>query len=126
MILVCVLICLVLASSLITSTLHTALQNRHQLHMLRQQVQADLLLEAGILRAGDKLRQRPDYEGEQWRLQPGALADDSSAVVEIKVAPAENDTRTVQIIVRLPADTLNCVQRSYTYSLPSLSPSHEE
>ena len=65
--LICVLVCLLVASSIVMATTHTALRERRNVRIEHQMLQTQLLLDAGILRAAAQLRSSPRYEGETWQ-----------------------------------------------------------
>lgn len=102
---VCVLACLLIASTIIASTTRSALQRRRNVHVEHQLRQTELLLDAGVLRAARQLRVSRDFVGETWR-PAGAISRFDGARVEIRVAknPQNDNLRDVVVIASLGND----------------------
>jgi type II secretory pathway component PulK len=100
--LVCVLVCLLVASSLVTAMTHNALRFRRDVRLQHQMRQTQLLLDAGVLRAARLLRASNDYSGEAWR-PAGAIDRFDNPQVEIKVTSIDTDSRRVEVIASLGA-----------------------
>jgi len=98
--LVCVLVCLLVASALVASTTHSALMSRRDVRVQHQLRQTELLLDAGVLRATRRLQASQDYQGELW--QPVAAIDRfDNAQVEIRITEQGVDSRLVEVIASL-------------------------
>ena len=108
---VCVVVCLLVATSLAAATTHAALRWRRSLRMEHQMRQTELLLDAGILRAARQLRRSIDYRGETWRPRRSTVGFESP-VVEIRVIEAEDPrARQVEVLAQL-GSPLADLQRS--------------
>jgi hypothetical protein len=98
---VCVLVCLLVASSLAAASTHAALQWRRSMTMEQQLRQTELLLDAGILRAARQLQKSPGFRGEVWRPEPSSVRFESP-VVEIRITTADDpEVRLVDVIAQL-------------------------
>jgi len=67
-VLVCVLACLAVASTITLASLSAAMRHRRQLRSHWQLEQTVWLLDAGYRRAIEKRQQDPSYSGESWQL----------------------------------------------------------
>jgi type II secretory pathway component PulK len=115
--LICVLVCLLVASAMVTATTRSALQSRRDVRLQHQMRQTELLLDAGILRAVSQLQRSNDYQGETWRPK-NALARFDNPSLEIRVSVGEknkNDSRRIEVIASLgAADNLKQFNASLT------------
>lgn len=126
-VLICVLTCLLVVSGLAVAMLKSALQARKAVRLERHRAQAELLLEAGILRAVDKLSHDAEYRGEVWELPAATLSDTEPARVEIDIATSsDNVSQAVSIVAQFPADTALSVRRSYTFTVSNVAGSLRE
>ncbi len=123
---VCVLVCLLVASSMVVATTQSALRARRECRTQQQLRQTELLLDAGIRRSIAQLNARDDYEGEEWT--PPSISG-LAPVVRIQVN-REPDRPTVQVVallgIRDPSGTYRVAtktQRSLTFQLPTEKPS---
>ncbi len=108
---VCVVVCLLVATSLAAATTHAALRWRRSLRMQHQMRQTEFLLDAGILRAANQLRRSIDYRGETWRPRASTVGFESP-VVEISVTAGE-DRQALQVdVVARMGNPLDDLQRS--------------
>lgn len=87
-VLVCVLVCLGVASIVSLGALQTSLTQRRELQRHWQMEQTQWLLEAGWRRALQAREINEQYTGEDWQL-PAVLNENLDAVVRITVEPAE-------------------------------------
>lgn len=95
---ICALVCLSVATSLMVTTTHQALSARRQGHRQWQLRQTQYLLDAGICRALAGLAADDAYAGESW--QPaGALPGFDTVVVEIDIKPLGNEPARQQVTV---------------------------
>ena len=121
--LICVLVCLLVASAMVTVTTGTALQARRNLRLQHQMRQTELLLDAGVLRAASQLQRSDQYEGETWN--PESLIGFQNPVVEIRILNDEkpNDSILVEVVASLgtPAGPkqiqASLTRRSHTFSI---------
>lgn len=81
---VCTLVCLLVAVALITTSLQHSLRGRREVRVQNQMLQTEFLLDAGITRAIKQLKANADYTGETWR--PAAIDQSDNPLVEIVVA----------------------------------------
>lgn len=122
---VCVMVCLLVASTIVTATTQMALRSRREVRREQQMRQTELLLDAGILRASNKLRASADYQGEVWR-PTGAITRFVGANVDIRVSldPQQNDSRQIEVIASLGTavadaqqNTASLTRRSHRFEL---------
>lgn len=94
--LLCVLACLLVVIGLVLSLTQSALQARRETRLRIQMRQTDYLLDAGVMRAANRLRESTDYAGEQWRPK---LKRFDNALVRIKITAdsANADQRNVEV-----------------------------
>ena len=123
-VLLCVLACLAIVTALVTSTTQMALQVRRSMRSQHQLRQVELLLEAGVDRAAQRLAIDPEYTGETWNLLPKTIPGVDEARVSINVS---SDDVTwppeVTIVATLGSEDSIRVKRSHTFPLEvSLSP----
>ncbi|QDT00790.1 hypothetical protein [Adhaeretor mobilis] len=120
-ILIGVLVCLAIATSIVTTSVRTALDTRRALRTQHQVRQTELLLAAGIQRAWQQLQSSADYRGETWELPAGTIPSLDAAQVEIAIGDAaksigdESTVREVQVTARLSVAT-RTIKRSYRFS----------
>jgi hypothetical protein len=122
-ILICVLVCLAVATALVVQTTHSALRARRDMRTERQLRQTELLLEAGVQRAAQRLAANVEYSGETWILSPESIPGSSLARIEITVPSLDDGDwpRRVQVVAQLSAGGLNAIQRSYTFPINDLA-----
>ncbi len=119
-VLVAVLVCLVVASALVTSSVRTALNARRAMRTQHQLRQTELLLAAGIQRATRKLRTADDYIGETWKLPLQVIPNVDTAQVKIDITSAtKNASRKIRVTARLSTGPHTSIQRSYSFSVDS-------
>ena len=131
-ILVCVLACLVVTSALLANMIQTVLRDRREVRLERQLRQTELLCEAGVMRAADKLQSSSDYDGETWtpNLSQTPWSD---ASVEIRVTSVEGAAgKHVEVIAKLGHESgevennTQSMQRSHTFTFQPSDPSPSE
>jgi type II secretory pathway component PulK len=98
--LVCVLVCLLVACSLVTAMTSNALRFRRDVRLQHQMRQTELLLDAGVLRAARLLRASSDYQGESWR-PDHAIERFGNPQIEIRVETIDSDSRRVAVTAGL-------------------------
>ena len=122
---VCVLVCLLVASAIVTATTRMALRSRRDVRTEHQMRQTLLMLDAGILRAARRVQASPDYQGESWR-PTAAITSFEGAKVEIRVTVDEqqDDTRRVEVTASLGVavedarqKTASLTRRSHTFPI---------
>jgi len=117
-VLVAVLVCLAIATTLVTSSVHTALTTRRAMLTQHQLRQTELLLAAGIRRARQQLQTAADYPGETWKLTSQVIPGIESAQVKIDiVATAGKSLRKVHVTARLSTGPHRAIQRSHLFSI---------
>jgi hypothetical protein len=129
---VCVVVCLLVATSLAAATTHAALRWRRSLRMEHQMRQTEFLLDAGILRAASQLRRFSDYRGETWRPRSSTVGFESP-VVEIRVKASEDPQALhVDVVARmgnpladLQRSNPSQTSRSYTFTFEAASDSQD-
>ena len=72
-ILICVLACMVIATSLSALSLQACLRFRQEARLPFLRQQSEWLLQAGVERARKKLRKDPKYIGERWDIPESVL-----------------------------------------------------
>ena len=130
-ILICVLACLIVTSGLLVNMVQTVLRDRREVRLERQLRQTELLCEAGVMRAADKLQSSSDYDGETWTpdLSPTPWSD---ATVEIRVTSVEaTPGKRVEVIAKLGHESgevqdSQSMQRSHTFTFQTSDPSPSE
>ncbi len=121
-VLICVLTCLLVVSGLAVAMLKSALQARQAVRLERHRAQAELLLEAGILRAVDKLSHDAEYRGEVWELPAATLSTAEPVRVEIDLATTSDEaSAAVSIVVQYPAATALSIRRSYNFPVSNVT-----
>lgn len=135
-VLVCVIACLVVASTLVGLAVQASLRGRREARLQLQLRQTELLCEAGVMRAVKRLQtSTAGYAGERWTPELH-LENYHDAVVEIQIAnagqdakPSQASAKNVTVIARLDSylDQDGPMQRSHSFTvqIPSLSISAE-
>ena len=100
MVLVCMMVALVILTSLVT----LAAAGRRMTDRQAWQVQATWLAESGLERAAWRLAADADYTGETWTLSAGQMAAADAAVVRIEVEtiPEQPNRRLVRVRADYP------------------------
>ena len=102
--LICVLVCLLVSSAMVTATTLSALQSRRNVRLQHQMRQTELLLDAGVLRAASQLQRSNQYQGETWRPNSEWIRFDDP-LVEIQILRVEttDDSTRVEVVATLGA-----------------------
>jgi len=117
-VLVAVLVCLAIATTLVTSSVRTALNARRAMRTQHQLRQTELLLAAGIERASRQLQAATDYTGETWELPSLVMPNSDSAQVKIEItSTTENSSRSISVTARLSTGPHTAIQRSYIFTV---------
>jgi hypothetical protein len=99
---VCALVCLLVASAIVMAMTQSALRWQRHVRLSHQMQQTDLLLDAGLLRAATQLKRSADYQGESWR--PAAALDGFDRVevaIRIDADPQDPQRRQVHVTATL-------------------------
>lgn len=86
-VLICVLACILVSTTLAATTIHATLRSRREHKTLLQLRQTEYLLEAGVKRAISSFRKSREYTGETWHIPTSVLG--KPAAVTISVQPDE-------------------------------------
>ena len=116
-VLIAVMTCLAVAIAIVGSMTQRVIRQRRQLVVQQQHHQTQWLVESGAERAAHRLAERADYEGEVWQLAADQLGGDHSAEVAIHVTTHENQTASVRVVARYPAQSIRAVQQSKTFMI---------
>ncbi|WP_144058784.1 hypothetical protein [Rhodopirellula sp. SWK7] len=112
-ILIAVLVCLAIASTITGAAIQSSLRARHQMKVHWQLEQTRTLLDAGIRRTLSLAAEDSNYEGESWVVDD-ALESFSEARVEIKPLPTDNldetDVARFEVIATIRNRDLQPVQ----------------
>jgi hypothetical protein len=124
--LICTLVCLAVATTLVVSSVHQSLILRRHGRMHWQLRQTEYLLDAGIRRAVSRLSMEEHYAGEVW--QPSeALPGYELVFVNIAVTPLEDKSLGQKITVHARLGRTDSLafqtQRSYSFHVISTAPS---
>jgi hypothetical protein len=123
-VLIVTLVCLVIVMALVGTMLVGAMRSGRQWKVERDLVQCELLLQAGIDRAADKLATRPaDYEGETLEFAAAEIGDGLAGKVTIEVT-TNGRQQQVRVQAEYPAGSDHSVRRSRTFQIsinPALS-----
>lgn len=116
--LVCVVVCLSIATALATAGVRSALDLHRQARVDRRLAQAEWLVEAGAQRAAARLRSDSDYDHETWTLDGDVLPGYGPAVVKITVdrSPSTAAARVV-VEVTVSSDSPQPVRRRGEFAL---------
>ena len=85
--LVCVLVCLGIATSIMLTAIHSSLRARRQIVRELQMEQTRWLIDAGLQRAVKMVASDPNYMGETWNVVP-TIDSHADATIEIKIVDA--------------------------------------
>lgn len=103
-VLVCVLVCLGIASIVTLGTLKTSLTHRRELQRHWQMEQTQWVLEAGWRRALKARLADDQYTGEVWELA-GVLQSDLDASVQITIKPQAVSQDNIELLVAVTLQT---------------------
>jgi len=113
-ILIAVLAVLTLIMMLLGVWLKNLAMGRQEIRQQQHSVQADYLVQSAVNRAKARLHADQAYAGENWQIEPGALAGKEPASVSIKVEPVADrpQERLVEAMVQLPSQGPGRTQRT--------------
>ena len=101
---VCVLVCLMVAATVMAITVHCAIRARRHTQLEHQMIQTEWLLDAGVRRANTKIADQAGYEGETWN-PAGALDRFGTATVQIQINRDSTDTSRVEVSATIVASS---------------------
>jgi hypothetical protein len=117
-VLVAALVCMAIVLGIVGSMLQGALRARRQLHAERDLRQTELLLDAGVDRAANKLAEDTDYVGETWKTPASEVLGAGTGEVVIEVTrPGDSDSWNVHVAAEYPAGAQTSVRRARTFSV---------
>ncbi len=87
----CVLVSLALAASLLGVWMKTLALERQEVRAEQARLQAEYLADAGVARAAAQLSADPTYAGETWQIPSESLASSAPAKVTIVVETSDDD-----------------------------------
>jgi hypothetical protein len=111
-VLICVVVCLAIATLLIAAMVQRTLLTRRQIRTERQLRQAEWLVEAGVERAAFRLANDEDYSGEQWPLSADAIVGTHPGLVSISVRRESTGPASVQVAAQYPSGGAVSIRRS--------------
>lgn len=122
--LVCVLVCLGIATTIVMLSVRSSLQARRQMQHELQLEQTRWLLDAGISRAASQLRQQTDYQGETWQVKPALSSyPEASIAISVNTDGIPSQKKSVTVTARLGSDHASGpalsgpIQRSHTFQI---------
>ncbi len=89
-VLICMLVCLIVASSLVVATVANAMRGQRETRRRHQAMQTQWLLLAGIDRAVNQIKADPNYQGESW-IPKAELPGFAEVKVQITLTPIESE-----------------------------------
>jgi hypothetical protein len=115
---VCVLVCLFVSIAIVAGSVHHAVRMHREVRLQQQMLQTQFLLDAGILRAVERLNQTPDYQGETWHPET-AITRYPNPLVEIRVDADRVDvTASLGIAVEAGQQLIaSRTKRSHTFTV---------
>jgi type II secretory pathway component PulK len=126
-VLIAAIVCLAIIVAMVGSMLTAALAAGRQLRAERNLRQCELLLQAGVDRAAQRLTTERDYRGETWTLAADQITGSGEAQVTIEVTATSGDgTQQLAVVAEYPAGSETSTRRSRTISLPNKQPSAQE
>ena len=125
-VLIVTLVCLVIVMALVGTMLVGAMRRGRQMKVERDLVQCELLLQAGIDRAADRLAASPaDYEGETFEITAAEIGGTSTGQLTIEIT-RNGPQPQVHVQTEYPAASVHSVRRSRTFQFSTNpSPSQE-
>jgi hypothetical protein len=126
LVLVAALACLLIVTSIIGTMLQGALRTRRQLHAERDRRQVQLLLQAGIERAAQRLSTEPGYTGDTWDLPSDSIMGHGAGRVTAKVSPSESGATSIAVTAEYPVDRDFPIRRSRTVQVTPSTTARQE
>ena len=111
-VLVCVVVCLAVATLLLAGMLQRTLLTKRQIRTERHLRQAEWLVQAGAERAAFRLASDEEYTGELWSLAADAIVGTDSGVVSISVNGDSTDRASVRVVAEYPSGSVASIRRT--------------
>jgi hypothetical protein len=97
------------------------------MHVQRDLRQCELLLEAGVQRAAQRLATQADYRGETWALPAEQIVGTGAGQVTITATRAADDQPwQLGVVAEYPLSGERSIRRSRTISIPAKSTQLQE
>ncbi len=103
MLAIAVLVCLLIVIAIAGTLIRAATAQRDEARAVERRLQAEWLAEAGLQRAIARLATDPKYQGETWNLEPRDLDAPDGASVTITVE-SDPTNRTIRARADYPRD----------------------
>jgi len=118
-VLVAALVCLLIVMALLGSMLQGSLRARRQMHVQRDLRQCELLLQAGALRAAQRLATQAEYRGETWAVPAEQIVGAGEGQVTIAATrDADDQPWQLSVVAEYPLSGECSIRRSRTFSIP--------
>lgn len=121
---ICVLACLLVATSLAWLAMQSALRERREITLRHQMLQTEFLLDAGVRRAVRQSRSSADDEGETWQPELKATSFPNPLVQIRRIS--DEQIEVVAMLGLQPSDpartSASLTRRSRVLSLPNSIP----
>ncbi len=131
--LICVLVCLLVVVTIVGTAVQSTLRLRREVRLQHQMRQTELLLDAGVLRAAQRLRESADYAGETWQpTNPMGTFNFPTVRINLNVSNRGNDRRDVVVVASLGLSDMDeahgagRTQRSHSFSFSISNASNAE
>ncbi len=111
-VLVCVIVCMAVATLLLGGMLKKTLMTRRQIRTERHARQTQWLVQAGAERAAFRLTGNAEYNGEVWSLAADAIVGTDPGVVNISVNRDSTDRATVLVVAEYPSGKATSIRRT--------------
>ena len=111
-VLVCVLLCVAVATLLLAGMLKRTLLSSRQIRTERHLRQTEWLVQAGAERAAFRLATDVEYPGEVWSLAAEEIVGTHPGVVSISVSRDSTDQASVQVVAEYPSDKVASIRRT--------------
>ena len=116
-VLVVAIVSLLVAGTLAAVAIQTTLRAQRERKLVAQARQTELLLDAGIALAEERLTASADYVGETWDASD-AFTNDKKSTVSVSVQPSsEGGAKQVQVVARIASqeDSQQATQASFRF-----------
>jgi nanoRNase/pAp phosphatase (c-di-AMP/oligoRNAs hydrolase) len=111
-VLICVIICLAVATLLLAGMLKGTLLTMRQIRTERHLRQTEWLVQAGAERAAFRLASDVEYTGEVWSLAAQEIAGTDPGVVSISVSRDSTDRARVRVVAEFPSGSVASIRRT--------------
>jgi type II secretory pathway component PulK len=103
---VCVLVCIGVATTIMSLSIANAIRARRGVRKIQQLRQTEYLLDAGVLRSAEHLKRSADYRGEKWQPETMTIHHLNPTVL-ITVEQNEDPTKLLVTVVATLQDNGN-------------------